>query len=252
MATQVFTNADVFLGKYRISTDLSSVALNSAIESLDKTAMGATTRTYKKGLYTVSANMEGYYQAAAGAISPILEETYFNTQSVPFTVIPAGYSENARAYSFPADVATWESFGAVGEMMKFRATAEACGVKLIAGYCAKYGVEAAAVAEGSTPFQITGGAPAGYTIYGALHVISATAADTLDVKIQNDTLVGFGSPTDNLTFTQVAGVAGYEWTTHAGAAAHAEDWWRAYWTVVDAGGGGVSFTFAVFFGIAAD
>jgi hypothetical protein len=255
--TQVFSNSRTFLGKYAITADMSAVALNSSIDTLDKTAMGDATKKFKKGLFTTTANMEGYYSAGAGLISPILDETYFAVKDVPFTVIPvtldlASNAENSRAYSFPADIATWESFGTIGEMMKFRATAEACGTKLIPGYIGFYGTKAAAAVTTSTPIEITGGAPAGYTVYGALQVFSATAGDTLDVKIQNDTLVGFGTPTDCITFTQVVGVAGYEWKSKAGGASYAENWWRIECTVVDAGGGGVSFTFACFFGIAPD
>jgi hypothetical protein len=193
--------------------------------------------------------MEGFYNPGAGLISPILDETYFNLQNVPFTVIPEGYLENCRAYSFLADMATFNSFGGVGEMMKFRATAEGCGVKLIPGYMAFVGIKAAAGVTTSTGVLIPGGAPAGYTVFGALHVITATAGDTLDIKIQSDAAAGFPHPTDAISFNQVAGIAKYEWASHPGAAAHDEGYWRIESTVVDAGGGGVSFGFAVFFGI---
>jgi hypothetical protein len=250
MTTQVFTNCTTFLGKYIISSDLNALALNSGIDALEKTAMGDSARTYRKGLQTVTLDMEGFYQAAAGLISPILDETYFAIQDIPVTIIPEGYAENVRAYSVPIDLATWNSFGGVGEMMKFKVTGETCGQKPVPGYAGFYGTKAAAATTYSTPLNIATGNPLGSTLFCALHVFSGTAGDTLDVTIQSDDDVGFAGPTDRLAMTQVAGAAGYEWKSLAGTLLMAtEDYWRVKMVVADAGGGGVSFSFAVFFGI---
>jgi len=248
MATQVFSNCGTYFGQYVISTDMSAVALSTAADALEKTAMGATVRTFKKGLYDTKANVEGYYSAGTGLISPILDETYFAIKDVPITIIPltTQYVENCGAYSFPATIATWNSFGGVGEMMKFRATAETTATPAIPGYVAYYGTKTAVGTTYSTALQITGGAPAGKNVYCALHVFAHSAGgDTLDVTLQNDALVGFGDPTDCIAMTQSVAV-GYEWKTDIGAAAHAEDFWRVKMVL---SAEPISITFAVFFGI---
>lgn len=69
--------------------------------------------------------------------------------------------------------------------------------------------------------------------YGVLRAFSvAGGPGTLDVKIQSDDAVGFPSPTDRLTFTQLA-AAGVEVKTANGAIT--DTWWRVVFTV--AGGG---------------
>ena len=66
---------------------------------------------------------------------------------------------------------------------------------------------------------------------------------TLDIKIQSDALEAMGTPTDQITFTQLA-AAGVEVKTIADDAS-GDAWWRVVVTI--AGGG--TWNLAVAFGI---
>jgi hypothetical protein len=114
----------------------------------------------------------------------------------------------------------------------------------------------ARTASASGSVLLMDAATAGQYLYGVLHVISAATAvgDTLNVIIESDDAVGFGgSPTTQITFSEVLGnvVGGrtYQWATPVAAGAITDTYWRASWTIVDAGADDASFTFAVFMGI---
>jgi len=81
-------------------------------------------------------------------------------------------------------------------------------------------------------------------VHALLHVFSASAGDTLDVKVQSDVDDTFASATDVITFAQ-ATAAGSELKTADGPVT--DTWWRVSFTI--AGNGSESFSFAVSFGI---
>ncbi|MGH2710617.1 MAG: hypothetical protein ACRDH9_05370, partial [Actinomycetota bacterium] len=82
----------------------------------------------------------------------------------------------------------------------------------------------------------------GKTVYAALHVLDASAGDTLDVIVQTDDGAGFASPTTLITFDQAAAV-GAQFKTAAG---NADDWYRVNFTI---GGAGPSFKFVAVVGV---
>jgi hypothetical protein len=107
--------------------------------------------------------------------------------------------------------------------------------------------------EGSTARTVTGNGTArqlglvGATqkLYASLHVVDASVADTLDVKIQSDDASGMGTPTDRITFTQATAV-GAQYATPVSGPIATDTWWRVSYTI---GGTSPSFKFAVVVGI---
>lgn len=88
------------------------------------------------------------------------------------------------------------------------------------------------------------GPTASQRIWAALFITAASGTTpTLAVKIQSATLVGFGSPTDRITFSS-ANAAGWQFASALGAIT--DGFWRATWTI---GGTTPSFTFFVAVGV---
>jgi hypothetical protein len=177
------------------------------------------------------------------------------TPGIPMTVAPEP-TIGGSAYSFLSQNVEYKLGGSVGEMLKFNVKSEGVGQKMIRGHILENGVTAR-IANGNTTTAIELDAPvAGQYLYGVLHVLNAATdvGDTLDVIIQSDDELAFGgSPETQLSFTQVLGnVAGgktYEWAIPIAAGAITDTFWRAKWTIVDAGADNASFSFVCFMGI---
>ena len=103
----------------------------------------------------------------------------------------------------------------------------------------------ARTATGNGTAVQVGAVASGRQMYAALHVlsVSGTATPTLTVKVQSDT-VGFGSATDQITFTAATAVGG-QISRVAGPIT--DDYWRASWTI---SGTNPSFLFVVVVGTA--
>jgi hypothetical protein len=85
----------------------------------------------------------------------------------------------------------------------------------------------------------------GKKLRASLHVLSASAADTLDVIVASDSQQAFGgTPETRITFPQRTAIGG-ELLTVDGP--HADTWYRVQYTIA---GTDPSFTFAVAVGIA--
>jgi hypothetical protein len=86
-------------------------------------------------------------------------------------------------------------------------------------------------------------------LYAGLHVGAVTGTSpTLDVVIQSAALVGFGSPTTRVTFTQATGASSYtsQWATPV-AGAITDGFWRVSYTI--GGSSTPTFPFAVVLGV---
>lgn len=237
MATQIVTLAKVFLGKYELTGDLNAVAIEEGVDMQDATALGADTKISKAGLKTVKASVAGFVNLGAG-----LSEEFLASQlavaDVPFTVGPTTGAEGEPAYSFLASLASFNPVaGAVGDIQKFEAEAEATSSELVRGIIL---TNAARSGSGNGTVFNPGAVGAGQKLYGVLHMPVITGGPTVTVKIQSASSGGFGSPTDRITFSGLA-VPGSQWIEVAGPITDA--FWRATWTF--AGGAGPSATFLV-------
>lgn len=251
MAQILLNNCKLWVGKYDMSGKLNAMALNDAPDILINTTMGNTAKNRKQGLALVTASLAGFAEADSS-------DLYFSDKSftnIPLTAAPEP-TVGGPAYSFLSRNADYQWGGAVGELAKFSVKALSVGTKLIRGNILENGATAR-IANGNTATAIQLPAPsAGQYLYGVLHVISAATdvGDTLDVIIESDDVLNFGgTPETQLSFTQVLGnvVGGgtYQWATPVAAGAITDTYWRAKWTIVDAGADNASFTFTVFMGI---
>ncbi len=241
MAQLVLTSAGVWLDQYNLTGDLNSVALNYGAELQDSTVFGGTTRTRKGGLKTVTASMEGFHNAGTGLSDEGLFDN-IGVADVPMTMAPTK-TEGELAYFFKAILAEYSSGATVGEMFAFSVTAEASSMQLIRGTLMDDTTET--TTDQGDAVQL-GAVGATESVFAVLHILSASAGDTLDVTIDSDDVQNFGgTPETQITFTQVSD-EGSQFSESAGAVT--DDWWRVDWTI--AGDGSESFEFVVAVGIA--
>lgn len=241
MATAVVTDAKIYVAQFNLSGDLRATRLEYGAEPQDDTVFGDDTRSMKGGLKTVQLQHEGFWSGGTGNVDDVLWSR-IGTADVPVTVSPDGGDAGEVAHFFNALHAKYEPGASIGEMFRFTVTAHATG-SLILGTVMRNATETAT--GNGTGYQL-GAVSATQRVYGALHVTSASAGDTLDVIVESDaTDTWGGSESTRLTFTQISGgTASSELISAAGAIT--DTWWRAAWTIA---GTDESFTFIVSVGI---
>ena len=224
MAPFVQTDVKWWLGGYDISADFNAVALVYGAELKDDTTYGNSTRTVKGGLRTVRLEGEGYWD------SPV-DSRLHATVGVADTVVSIGPVDGTEGSpSFFAKYTTGEygpiSSGTVGDMLAFRVSADGRGGEgLVSGTIMVNRSSVVASSNSGTALQL-GAVAAGESVYAALHVLAASG--TLDVTVNSDDGVGWGSPTTRVTFAQATAVSS-EYASAAGAIA--DDYWRVDFTV---------------------
>jgi hypothetical protein len=244
MGVFVATNVKAWLDGYDVSGRLNQLGLEYAAELQDSTVFGLATRRRTGGLKTVKASLQGFADYADDDIDEQLFARIGVANSV-FSVSPDGGDEGEIGFSFRAVTGTYQPGASIGEMMAFSAEAECSdGDGLVRGMVMH---NATRTSSASGTARQLGQVAAGQKLYAALHVLAASAGDTLDVIVESDNDSGFASPITRVTFSQVSGAAiGAQWATPV-AGAITDDWWRVKWTI--AGNGGESFQFVVIVGI---
>jgi len=240
MADQIVRDAVVWVAQYDLSGNVNALALNCKAETPDATAMGDLAKVRLGGLKDHAAEINGWFEAALVTGNP--DHYLFDRMALAFPAMslsPLG-TTNALAYLLKPELIEYSPGAKVGDVFPFKVHAEGAGV-LVKGTILLPKL-ARIVTATSAPVN-RGAVSAAQRVYAALHVFGASAGDTLDVIIQSDSLVGFGTPADVITFAQKT-AAGYEWAEAAGP--NTDIWWRVSFTI---GGVDPSFTFAVTMGI---
>jgi hypothetical protein len=133
--------------------------------------------------------------------------------------------------------------GDVGQLAKFSAQFKGNGLFIGDGTILQSPDAAETATTDGTALQL-GALASGETLYAVLHVLSASAADTLDVIVESDSAEAFDqSPETQITFTQATAITS-QWLSVAGPVT--DDWWRVGITI---GGTDPSFRFVVAAGI---
>ncbi len=238
MGTFVIKGRPTFLGKQNLGDFAHAIATDFGAEETDDTVLTDTAKSNAGGLFTFGFSMDCYYDAAVEelTIADIGNDVPLTFGSVDGTAQEIAYLINCREFvSSPFNAS-------VGDMMGLNVSGNAAD-RLVRGVL-EYN-DTAITSANSTGIQ-QGLVSATQKIYANLHVISASAGDTLDVIVQSDNNGSFTSATNRITFTQISGGnASSEHLSLAGNIAD-DDYWRISFTIA---GSDPSFTFAVSFGI---
>lgn len=232
MSIGVLTNAKLYLAQYDLSSELNAIATDMSAESPETTTFGNTAKTRAGGLVDTKISLNGYFNS---------EQVIFNSlalSNIPMTTAPTG-TDGENCFLFRPVLAKYTLGGKVGDVYPYKVEAEGSG-PFISGTILL--PKSAKTSTNTGTGRQIGACGATQTVYGILHVFSATAGpDTLDVVIQSDAANTFLSPTDVITFGQKTAV-GYEWKTALASVPGADTWWRVSFTI---GGVDPSFTFMV-------
>jgi hypothetical protein len=238
----VFKDVKVYAHGYDLSGDLNACAFEYGADMLDGTKFGHGTRVNSPGLATARLSHEGHWRANGTDAPDDVIFPRIGTANVIATVSPQTGAVGEVAYFFQAVHSEYSLGGAIGDLLPFSVVAEGDnGVPPIRGKILQAAGSVTATGTG-TAVEI-GAAASGQTLYAALHVFSASAADTLDVVIQSDVDSGFATPVTALTFAQQSAI-GSAWASVAGPAT--DSFYRVSYTV---GGTSPDFSFVVVLGV---
>lgn len=247
MAIQTLTNLKTWLDGYDVSGDLNEATVDDGADMKDASVFGLDTHRMQPGLKTAKLGLKGFWQADDSASPQLIDKTLFTRVAVANSVVslsPAGGAEGDVGFSLRALLGQYAPGAKVGDLFAFTVSAEASGGSgLVRGTVMH---NAARTATGTGTIRQLGAVSATQKVYAALHVLAvAGTTPTLVVKVQSAALVGFGSPTDEITFAS-ANAIGSQWATPL-AGAITDAFWRLSWTIT--GSAGQSFTFVVVVGI---
>jgi hypothetical protein len=242
-----FYDAKIFAGAYDLSGQSNSVQLSYNAAMLDATTMGMTTKANIAGIKDAKIDAAGFM--AAPSATDLTDGQLFSNvglSTIPVSLMPTNANvEGSIAYLMSAaqpDYSIGTSHGAMAPY-KFSAVPGSLGYPLVRGYVLEPGT-VARTASGNGTGVVVGAASATQRIFAALHVVSVSASDTLDLIIESDADGNFAAgQTTRFTFTQATAITS-QFMMLAGPVT--DTYWRASWTLA---GSGISIQFAVVLGI---
>lgn len=225
MASQVLTNAMLWLAGYKLTGAMNALALDYGAELQDATVFGDTGRRRRAGLKTQVFNHQGYWDVGTG-VGDASDEVLFPLVGVdaqPMLISPNGV-EGEPAYILRSVTGAYAPGAQIGQMFKFTVRGEgAVGEPLLAGTLLKNAVQGVGSGTG-TAFNV-GAVSATQKLYAALQYVGSGLSAA---RVESDTS-GFPSPTTVVTFTGLAAARGTDWQVIAGPIT--DTWWRVGWTV---------------------
>lgn len=240
MATQVISNAKVWLGKYDLSGDINALAMRYGADMQDATTIGDTARVRRPGLKSFGLQLDGFVNLGTGLADDALYGLVA-ANDTPVCIGPLTGADGELAYASTLDVASYAPGAKVGDMYAFSVSGEG-SADLIRGTLMH---NATRTATGTGTIRQLGAVSATQKLYAGLFVTAASGTTpTLAVTVQSAAASGFASPTTRATFSTVS-AAGAQWATPV-AGAITDTYWRVSYTV---GGSSPSFSFVVFIGI---
>lgn len=225
----IFTNCGIYCGAYNLTGRSNAIAMTLSKEVLDRSYYGLAGRLKGTGLESVQV-------AAAGFLDQTIdiERSYLGVNTPVSLFLPATggatVAAGDRAIFFNALEASYKRGAAFGQDALFGFTAEGdqSGYPVGVGYVLNPGL--VAVTADNTPAASivnVGAAAANQYVYAVLHVTDISTDEAIVVKIQSDALVGFGSPTDIITFASKAAI-GSEIAVRVAGDGSGDAYWRAY------------------------
>jgi hypothetical protein len=164
--------------------------------------------------------------------------------NTPIMVGPNGPADGARCYLAEGVAMSMKVGLKVGETAPYDIMCQGRGRNVSRGRIMHPGATTRTTSGTGSIVQL-GAVTAAQLLHASLHVVAASGTTpTLVVKVQSAAVIGFGSPTDRITFTTAAGITTAEYRTVAGAIA--DQFWRVTWAVT---GGSPNYRFAVGVGI---
>jgi predicted secreted protein len=231
MPTFILNSVTTWVGGHDFTCDTNSIALSVEVDEQDNTTFCSRGwRSRIGGLRSVSADLEGFWQAGSDAVDPHTFST-LAVAGLPVTISPTGV-EGDVAYMFQGGKFSYEMFGDLGEVAPFSLSMLGTEGRegLIRGRVAAARQTVDSTGAIGSPVQLGAGA-AGKYLYAVLHTFSAGA--TISVKVESDNAQAFSDPADvaSATIGPVTAVGG-TWMTRIDASGIVDDWFRISVTAI--------------------
>jgi hypothetical protein len=124
-STVVLSNATVFVGAVDLSDQVRSVTLTVGFDQLEITAMGATGRSFTKGLQSVDVTLEMFNSYGSSEVEATLWDVV-GDDTVTLVISPNGAAESATNPEYTISGAHLSTFtpivGTVGELSMVNVT----------------------------------------------------------------------------------------------------------------------------------
>lgn len=226
MAIAAHNLAKLYIDKYDFTGQINSQDLKIMADMLENTVYGADTRSNKAGLVSADVTHSGFIQLGVGNIEDILFGNVGVTGKI-VSLIPEGATEGNIAYSIQSIASGFSQSGKVGDLLAFNFAATSHD-KVVRGTVGAIGAKTTTTFGTARNLGLVG---ATQKLYGILHITAVSGTNpTLDVIIRSDALVGMGSPTTRITFTQATAITS-QWATPVSGAIADDLWWQIGWTI---------------------
>jgi len=223
MSSLVLTNAEIYLGGYRISGVSNSISLEYSSEVLDDSIFGTVFRQRIGGAKSVAFGAEGRF-------SPLFDGDLLDAmllQDLPVTVMPETAVSGGTCFSTLLQLGEYTPLGgAYGEFAKFSISGEGGqGVPLLPGIVGKAGTESVSGVGAGVQLGAVG---SGQSLYSCVHlVVAGGTSPSLTVQIESDSDNTFASPIVRGTATNTSVTA--ELLQIDGPIS--DTWYRVRWTL---------------------
>jgi hypothetical protein len=246
MAVSKFTDALIYLGTKGLHGKSNQVAIQQSVNLIDATTFGQTTKINLAGQKSWSISASGFWDVGTDVATTGVSFVESDASGSLFSRIGAANSVISIAPA-NADLGTvffgkevngsYQTFGNLGDAIPFSIDGESAS-PLCRGVMGFAPSSRSGASGNGTAIQL-GALTSGQKLMAALHVVQFNGT-TMTMKVQSDT-VGFGSPTDVITFTAATGLTS-EWIEVSGPIT--DDYFRGSFTFT-----GTTFTAILSFGI---
>ena len=215
----VLTDATILWNGIDLTGHSNSVSGVVGREMLDETVWGSTARRNRAGLFTAGLGVEGFFDST---VDKALFDDHDTGGQAPCIIAPSSGSVGDLCYMYNVTAAEYTPGprGSVGELQGFSWSAESASPPVRSTLLYFTTTDAAIT---STALNL--GASTNKLVYAALLVFAGSG--TFTVKVRSAANEDFdSSPTDRITFAEVAtGTARTaQWATPV--AGVAQEWWR--------------------------
>ena len=232
----VLRDIKIAYGGRDLSGELSSLNMEFNADTPDATVLSDTARRRLPGLLSINSTHNGWWDSVSALDS--LDEDLFTqvgTDPLLVTASPNGGAQGEPSFSWQALTAEYSPGATVGEVFAFTFNTQGDS-RLIKGVVMENGVFGSTVNGTARQVGAVSDSPL-QRIYSSVHVLAASGTTpTLDVTVESDDAMGFGSPVTRMTHPQFGG-RGADLQILDGPIT--DDWWRLVLTI---GGGSPSFT----------
>lgn len=242
MAENYVQGNKLYVAGRDFSSTWTAISLMVGREVIDWTKGQDATRVAKVGLKTGALEVEGVTDFADDGVDE-QGAGFLDLTNAPIIVgLPgstsgdfgtSGYAMNAVAGSYSP------MSNSIGERVNYALSALGAS-QVIRGVFFHDGDTARTATANGTGIQL-GAVSATQKVMACAMCLSASAGDTLALKVQSDDADTWGSATDRITFTNMTTTGAYEWKELAGPVT--DTWWRLVHTI--SGNGSESFNFVV-------